>query len=150
MIDDKSTLVPLEDLLFLCEQFQQHGIPLGCFINPGKTRILTSTNGITPILAISVTNPTLAHDITSAITKYSTKPNKHIPSQHDPIELTDGFRLLGLPVGNSELTTSFLNEQLEAIQNQSTIVTKLLKIQYSTSSPRSSPDEAMDRREWHQ
>ena len=28
-IDDKSTLVPLKDLLFLCEQFQQRGIPLG-------------------------------------------------------------------------------------------------------------------------
>jgi len=69
-IDDISTLVPLEDLLFLCEQFQQRGIPLGCFINPGKTRILTATNGISPIQAISITNPTLAHDITKAINTY--------------------------------------------------------------------------------
>ena len=40
-IDDISNLVPLKDLLFLCQQFQQRGIPLGCFINPEKTRILT-------------------------------------------------------------------------------------------------------------
>ena len=37
------------------------------------------------------------------VRKYET-PNKHDPSQHDPIELTDGFRLLGLPVGNREFT----------------------------------------------
>ena len=126
-LDDISTLVPLEDLLFLCDQFKQRGIPLGCFINKGKTRILTSTNGISPIQAISISNPSLAQDITSAISRYSTTPNKHDPSQHDPIELTDGFRLLGLPVGNREFTISFLNEQLEAIQKQSTTVHKVIQ-----------------------
>ena len=127
-IDDISTLVPLEDPLFLCQQFQQRGVPLGCFINPGKTRILTSTNGISPIQAISTTNPNLAHNITSAIITYSTKPNKQNPLQHNPVELTDIFRLLELPVGNKEFTTTaFLNKQLEAIQNQTKKVHKVIK-----------------------
>ena len=93
-----------------------------------KTRILTSTNGISPIQAIPTTNPNLAHDITSAIITYSTKPNEQNPLQHDPVELTDIFRLLGLPVGNKEFTTTaFLNKQLEAIQNQTKKVNKVIK-----------------------
>jgi hypothetical protein len=87
-IDDISTVVPLEDLLFLCQKFRDRGLSLGCFINPDKTRILTSTNGTSPISSIS------ASDITEAIATFSTKPNKLNPSQPTPVELTEGFRLL--------------------------------------------------------
>jgi len=75
-IDDISTVVPLEDLLFLRQQFRDRGLSLGCFINPDKTRILTSTNGTSPIPTISNTNPGLATDITEAIATFSTKSNK--------------------------------------------------------------------------
>ena len=57
-IDDISTVVPLEDLLFLCQQFRDRGLSLGCFINPDKRRILTSTNGTSPFLLFQP--PTLA------------------------------------------------------------------------------------------
>ena len=109
--------------------FNNVGFPSVASSNPGRQEYshLPTTNGIPPIQAISITNPTLAQDITNAISRYSTKPNKHAPSQHDPIELTGGFRLLGLPVGNSQFTTSFLNEQLEAIQNQSKTVHKVIQ-----------------------
>jgi hypothetical protein len=58
---------------------------------PRKNKNTNPTNSISPIQAILITNPTLAQDITSAISTYSTKPNKQNPSQHDPVELTDGF-----------------------------------------------------------
>ena len=107
-IDDISTVVPLEDLLFLCQQFKERGIPLSCFINPNKTRILTSTNGSSPIHTISSTNPGLATNITEAIATFSTKSNKLNPSQPTPVKLTDGFRLLGIPVGHHPLSLTTL------------------------------------------
>jgi hypothetical protein len=118
-IDDISTVVPLEDLLFLYQQFKDCGISLGCFINHDKTRILTSTNGTSPIPTISITNPGLATDITKAIATFSTKTNKLNPSQPTPVELTDGFRLLGIPVGSPSFVNDFINEKLLTIQQQS-------------------------------
>ena len=44
-LDDVTTLVPLRNLLFFCQSFNKIGVPLGCFLNPEKTRILTSTSG---------------------------------------------------------------------------------------------------------
>jgi hypothetical protein len=112
-IDDISSVVPLEDLLFLCQQFKDRGISLGCFMNPDKTRILTSTNGTSPIPTISCTNPSLANDITDAIATFSTKPNKLNPSHPTPVEITDGFRLLvGIPVGSPSFVIDFINKQL--------------------------------------
>jgi hypothetical protein len=106
-------------LLFLCQQFQQRGISLGCSINPDKTRILTSSNGTSPIQSISTTNPNLAHEITTAISTYTTKP----------VKLTDRIRLLGLPVpvGNDNFTIEFLNNQLEVIQKQTATLHKVIK-----------------------
>jgi len=118
-IDDFSTVVPLKDLLFLCQQFRDCGLSLGCFINPDKTkRILTSTNGKSPIPTISSTNPGLASDITEAIATFSTKPNKLNPSQPTPVELTDGFQLLGIPVGSPSFVIDFINEQLVVTTQQ--------------------------------
>jgi hypothetical protein len=111
-IDDISTVVPLEDLLFLCQQFRDHGLSLGCFINPDKTRILTSTNGTSPISTISSTNTSLASDITEAIATFSTKPNKLNPSQPTPpVELTMDFdylasRLDHIPLSSISPTTN--------------------------------------------
>ena len=44
-LNDVTTLVPLRDLLFFCQSFNEIGAPLGCFLNPEKTKILTSTKG---------------------------------------------------------------------------------------------------------
>ena len=66
-VDDVSACVPLEDLQFLCDNFASIGAPLGCFVNPMKTRILTSTSGHSPLPALSLTNPQLATTITNTI-----------------------------------------------------------------------------------
>jgi len=72
-VDDVSACVPLEDLQFLCDNFATLGAPLGCFVNPMKTRILTSTSGHSPLPTLNLTNPQLATSISTTIAKYSTK-----------------------------------------------------------------------------
>jgi hypothetical protein len=44
-MDDISSTVALEDVQFFCENMDKLGTLHGCFINPLKTRILTSCNG---------------------------------------------------------------------------------------------------------
>jgi len=44
-VDDILSCVYLPDLHFLCEQVRSHGASIGCFVNPHKTRVLTSCNG---------------------------------------------------------------------------------------------------------
>jgi hypothetical protein len=103
-INDLSACTPLDDLQFLCEQFDRLGSPLGCFINPMKTRILTSTSGTSPLAAIRLTNPTLATSIEHTISTYSTKPNSTTPTGPPlPVELATGCRLLWSPFGSASL-----------------------------------------------
>jgi len=99
-VDDVSACVFLADLEFLFDHFNTLIKPLGCFINPMKTRKLTSTSGHSPLNTLSNLEPTLGTSISNTIAKYSLQPNK---SNHlaPPIlaELTSGFHLLGSPVG---------------------------------------------------
>jgi hypothetical protein len=117
-IDNISTVTPLEDLLYLCQELEAKGIPMGCIVNTDKTRILTSTSGTSPIPMLKKVNPSLADDVTRAITLYSTKSNKHNPQNPTPVELLTGFRLLGTPVGSPDFAISFINEKLQEIQQQ--------------------------------
>jgi hypothetical protein len=90
-VDDVSACVPLKELQFLCDRFATIGTPLGCFVNPMKTRILTSTSGHSPIPDLHYINPTLATTISDAISKYSTRPNDvDILGPPLPAELTNG------------------------------------------------------------
>ena len=98
---DVSACVPLEDLQFACNQFATIGAPLGCFVNPMKTQILTSTSGHSPLPDLFHINPTLATSINDTISQYSIKPNDiDILGPPLPDELATGFRLLGSPIGS--------------------------------------------------
>jgi hypothetical protein len=116
-VNDVSACVPLKDLQFLCDQFATFGAPLGCFVNPMKTRIFTSTSGHSPIPDLHHINPTLATTISDAISKYSTRPNNFdILGPPLPAELTTGFCLLGSLVGSPAFAREYFNTQLIDIQ----------------------------------
>ncbi len=115
---DVSACIPLADLQFLCDQFATIGASLGCFVNPMKTRILTSTSGHSPIPDLFHLNPTLATSITDTLSQYSTKPNDiDLLGPPLPAILTTGFRLLGSPVGSPAFVREYFNNQLAEIQN---------------------------------
>ena len=123
-VDDVSACVPLEDLQFLCDNFNNIGTPLGCFVNPMKTRILTSTSGQSPLSKIATVNPSLATSISDTITRYSTKPNNTTrDGPAIPVELTKGFRLLGSPIGSPDFANEFFDEQLINVQEAISLMT---------------------------
>ena len=126
-VDDVSACVPLEDLHFLCNNFASIGAPLGCFVNPMKTRILTSTSGHSPLPALRLTNPHLATSISSTIAQYSTKPNPNdILGPALPVELTTGFRLLGSPIGSAAFAQDYFDAQLTTIQDSIALMSTAL------------------------
>jgi hypothetical protein len=105
--------IPLVDLQFLCDQFATIGAPLGCFANPMKTRILTSTSAHSPLPDLHQINPTLATSISDTISRYSAKMND-IDILGPPLstKLTTGFHLVGSPAGSPAFAREYVNTQL--------------------------------------
>ena len=89
-----------------------------------KTRILTSTSGRSPLDSLAILNPTLATSISNTIANYSTKPNT---TDRDgpaiPVELTQGFRLLGSPIGSPDFANEFFDQQLISVQEAISLMT---------------------------
>ena len=109
-VDDISTCVYLPDLEFLCTTLRSHGASLGCFVNTSKTRILTSCNGLSQIQAITDANPELGRSLASSIATFSNERDPSDPSITRPVELTEGCRLLGHPVGSAAFASAFFDK----------------------------------------
>ena len=126
-VDDVLACAFLEDLEFLCDHFNTLGKPLGCFINPMKTQILTSTSGHYPLNTLSNLEPTLMASISNTIAKYSLQTNK---SNHlaplIPAELTSDFHLLGSPVRSPTFAQEFFNDQLSDVQTKITLLSEAI------------------------
>ena len=85
-------------------------------------RILTSCSGESILPSLASLNPSLAHDVQSAISKYSIEKNKDGSST--PVELTNGFRLLGTPVGSASFARNFYDEQLKSTNDEAKKLTE--------------------------
>ncbi len=112
-MDDISSTVPLQDISFFCSELKRLGTPRGCFVNPFKTRILTSTNGTSILPQLQITNPLLANDLTTTLATYSIQQSSNTTAT--PTELTSGFRLLGTPVGSHTFANIFDDKHLTEI-----------------------------------
>ena len=117
-IDDKSALVPHEDAQFCLQKFVELASPLGCKLNPSKTRILTSCNGTSILPSLSTINPALAQQLADTIAAYSTTTitNNQGISQTTPLEVTTGLRILGAPVGSMDFARSFFLQNIESVK----------------------------------
>jgi hypothetical protein len=85
-MDDISSSVAHEDIEFFYTEIDKLEVSKGCFVNPLKTRILTSCTGES---ILQYLNPKLATSITSTINRYSIKENKDRTTS--PVELTTRF-----------------------------------------------------------
>ncbi len=131
-VDNVSACVPLKDLQFLCNRFTTIGAPLGSFVNPMKTCILTSISGHSPIPDLHHINPTLANTISDTISKYSTRPNDiDILGPPLPAEFITGFRLLGSPAGSPAFAREYFNTQLIDIQTCITTMSNAITDQHT-------------------
>ena len=114
-VDDISTCVYLEDMQFLCETLKSQGASLGCFVNTSKTRILTSCNGLSPLDDITAGDATLGASISLTIAQFSNKQDPTDPTRTIPVELTDGCRLLGHPIGSADFASRFFTQCTNAV-----------------------------------
>ena len=117
-VDDISSCVYLPDLHFLCNTLKRNGDQVGCFVNPFKTRILTSCNGDSPLPTLQHTNPRLATEVLNTIARFSAEPHPTSPSDPPtPVELLSGFRLLGHPVGSASFARDFFTTCLRTVES---------------------------------
>jgi hypothetical protein len=74
-----------------------------------KTRILTTTTGVSPIAQLKITKPQVAESLKLAIAKFSQDDDGQ------PLEITTGLRYLGFPIGSKEFASTFLNDHADTI-----------------------------------
>ena len=108
-VDDTNSMLHHEDVDFFLRRFVELGRPLGADLNIEKTRILTSTSGA------KLTETLIKHDdmhmvmrgkmLEGAISTYSTKI---VDGTRLPVEVTDGLRVLGAPIGSQHFCHDFL------------------------------------------
>ena len=113
-VDDNSNVIPLEDIEFFFSKLHELAPPRGCRLNSFKTRILTSTNGSSPIPSLRLTKPALAESLQQAINTYSISKAPNPIDPLIPVELTEGCRLLGAPVGSAKFAREFCFERVAA------------------------------------
>jgi hypothetical protein len=118
-VDDISSCVYLPDFDFLCEQVRSRGASIGCFVNPHKTRVLTSCNGTSILSTLTIHNPLLAQSLSTSIASFSTTPHPTGKSAPDiPVELITGFRLLGQPIGSATFASEFFHRHIDDIKKK--------------------------------
>ena len=109
-----SNVILLVDLDFFFTKLNELAPPRGCRLNSFKTRILTSTNGSSPIPSLRRTNPALATSLQRAINSYSISKASNPTDPPIPVEIVEGYRLLGAPVGSAKFAREFCFERVAA------------------------------------
>jgi hypothetical protein len=104
--DDTSSMLRFPDLLFYLERFTELGPQHGIVLNYGKTKILTSTDGKSPLNLLPVPD---AEALQAALDFLAQHPDSQP-------ELTSGVRLLGQPIRSRNFVDSFLQKSLDSFQ----------------------------------
>ena len=110
-VDDCNSLIHLGDVEFFLNRFRELAEPLGAVLNTEKTRILTSTDGTTTTSKLlsddNPVNVSIGQSLQRAISNYSTtiKDGTRLPVE---VEVVDGLRVLGVPVGSPAFCKNFM------------------------------------------
>lgn len=124
-VDDVNCVIHHDDIEFFLRRFTELASPLGAVLNTDKTRILTTTTNS------SLVQTLLNHDdlslvikgkqLEQTIAKYST--SKLDDGSRIAVEVTDGLRILGVPIGSTSFCSNFI---LKALQKADSDASKLL------------------------
>ena len=88
-------MVPIRDSLFYCDEFTRLAENLGLRIKTDKSKILTSTCGVSPLTALPDSDRQI---LTACLQKY-TKTDKN---KEGYVEKLNGITILGFPIGNTD------------------------------------------------
>ena len=90
-VDDVCGAIPLVDLKFTCNTFQDLAALLLLNLNVLKTRILISTNRESIIPHLADSNQSLATEVAATIAEFSVRKNPIDINEMIPVELTEVF-----------------------------------------------------------
>ena len=121
-VDDLFASLAHEDVLFYIDKFNELARPLGLFINPYKTRILTSCNGQSIIPDLAEHDLEVASSLKSALELYSQEKPEIPGNDPIPVELTEGFIYLGSPVGSPSFANRYFRARVAAVQSEATLL----------------------------
>ena len=104
--DDVNYLLHLRDVKPFLDSFKKHGEPLRAVMNTEKTQILTSTNNQSTVKRLQssphIEDKLAGMSLHDAIKHYSTDKDGN------PVEVTDGLRVLGVPIGSNKFCQDFI------------------------------------------
>ena len=116
-VDDVNALLHHLDVKFFLDKFNELATPLGGILNTEKTRILTSTSGTSVVDALissqDMNKMMIGTSLQQAISTYSIKIKDGIKT---PVEVTDGLRVLGSPIGSVSFCQNFLSQMMNKAQ----------------------------------
>jgi hypothetical protein len=119
-VDDVNALIPCKDVLTFLTLFQKYGEPLGAVLNTEKTRIMTTTTGNSVCKRLLDSEDAKSREIGQSL---QTAVDKYSRDKDAPKEVTDGLRVLGVPIGNQEYCDNFINKILQnAIKNSNAVM----------------------------
>ena len=104
-IDDTTVSIGYEDLTFFLDRFKELGAPLGCILKLKKCKIMTSTNGFSPINRLHQQHK---QDLIYAL-------NTYCGGQAEG-EITTGTRILGAPIGNPQYVQHYQNTKIQKLR----------------------------------
>ena len=109
-VDDVNVLVPTRDVHTFLKLFKKYGEPYGAVLNTEKTRILTNTGGVD--IPNKLKNSWISED--REIGKDLFQAIKDFSKNKDgsPLEVTDGLRVLGVPIGSQRYCNSFIMKMM--------------------------------------
>jgi hypothetical protein len=116
-VDDVNAMLHHLDVDFFLKRFVELGKPLGAILNTDKTRIMTTASNVSLIERMKASaDPELIQtgiQLTATISKYSTTQANSISV---PVEVTDGLRVLGAPIGSRTFCQTFITKALGKAQ----------------------------------
>ena len=120
-VDDVNALLHHKDVRWFLQRFVELAQPRGGVLNTMKTRILTSTshNSVISRLTSSqdATTQFVGADLNRAVTDYSRKTNEQ--GGFTKVEVVDGLRVLGAPIGSPSFCAAFLANALSKASSDS-------------------------------
>ena len=97
-VDDVNALVPTNDVFLFLQLFEKYGNPLGAILNTDKTRILTTTSGKSVVQRLINSDLEVERQAGTSLSKAI---HNYSRNKGEPIEVTDGLRVLGVPIGSA-------------------------------------------------
>ena len=114
-IDDTTVSIHYEDLQYFLDRFEQVGTPLGCILKMQKCKILTSTNGTSPIPLLP---PNHQQALLHCLDKYCGGQKSG--------EIINGTRILGSPIGNREFVSMYQTKKLQKLRSSIKAISALV------------------------